>query len=468
MRIPLSLSTKILSLALLNLLLLGATMIGLAGVQLQNMSTLLLAPTRDRILADARLLALDLASTPREARDQLLADRSRARGVTFFLLNNQGEAVAGPHTRMPPVVHARITQSAFSESFFVTTRNPTRYWVGVRTPIGSPGSKDALPGVLVMMSTSLFGNPYFLDFTLIGLILLLVVLVSGACWIPLIRGVRRSVSQMTFAAQRIADGNFDVHVAADRDDELGQLGGAINQMGKRLSGFVVGQKRFLGDIAHELCSPIARLQAALGVLELSRGESAGEPTPAAEHLAAEHFKDLRDEVEHMSALVAELLLFSKAGMQPRNVNRREVCVEETVQRAVARESSAGTSVRINVSKDLVVLADPEYLFRALSNLLRNSIRYAGAAGPIHVSAETEQDEVLITVSDLGPGLPEEAFEQIFEPFHRLEPERGRDTGGAGLGLAIVKSCIEACRGTVKCFNVQPHGLAVEIRLARAL
>jgi len=465
MKIPLSLSTKILSLALLNLLLLGATLIGLAGVQLQNMSTLLLAPTRDRILADARLLALDLASTPKDARDQLLADRSRARGVTFYLFTSGAELVAGPRLMLPPVVHARVTGGGLSESFFVTTRNPTRYWVGVRTPIGNPGSRDALPGVLIMTSTSLFGNPYFLDFTLIGLILLLVVLVSGACWIPLIRGVRRSVSQMTFAAQRIADGNFDVHVSADRDDELGRLGGAINQMGTRLSGFVVGQKRFLGDIAHELCSPIARLQAALGVLELSGEDSPAEASQAAA-LPAEHLKDLRDEVEHMSALVSELLLFSKAGMQPRNVDRTEVCLEETVQRAVARESSAGTLVNVSVSKDLVVLADPEYLFRALSNLLRNSIRYAGAAGPIQVSAESEQDEVLITVSDLGPGLPEEAFEQVFEPFHRLEPERGRDTGGAGLGLAIVKSCIEACRGTVKCFNVQPHGLAVEIRLAR--
>lgn len=114
MKIPLSLSTKILSLALLNLLLLGATLIGLAGVQLQNMSTLLLAPTRDRILADARLLALDLASTPKDARDQLLADRSRARGVTFYLFTSGAELVAGPRLMLPPVVHARVTGGGLS------------------------------------------------------------------------------------------------------------------------------------------------------------------------------------------------------------------------------------------------------------------------------------------------------------------------------------------------------------------
>ena len=456
MRIPVSLSTKILSLALLNLVLLGATLIGLAGVQLQNMSTILLAPTRDRILADARLLALDLSGTPRESRDRLLEQRSRTRGITFYLFDSKGERVAGPQSFVPPVVHGRIAQNAFNETFFVTTRNPTRYWVGVRTPIGSPGARDVLPGVLVLMSTSLFGSTYFLDLTLVGLILLLVVLVSGACWIPLIRGLKRSLSQMTYAAQRIADGNFDTQVAADRGDELGHLGSAINQMGTRHSGYVMGQKRFLGDIAHELCSPIARIQAVLGILELPGGET-----------RFENLQDLREEVEHMSALVAELLLFSKAGIQPAKVSRTTVRVEDAVQRAVARESTTAALVNIRVDTELKVLADPEYLFRALSNLIRNSIRYAGSSGPILVSAEPEQGNVLITVSDLGPGLPQDALEQIFEPFHRLEPERSRDTGGAGLGLAIVKSCIEACRGTVRCFNVQPHGLAVEIRLARA-
>jgi two-component system sensor histidine kinase CpxA len=456
MKLRISLSAKILSLALLNLLLLGATLVGLAGVQLQNLSSLLLAPTRDRVVADARLLALELMDTPPAGRDGLLEKHSRAAGVTFYLYDTHGAYVAGPAALLPPIVHGRVVQGTLNESFFVTTRGPTQYWMGVRVPIGSPGSGAGLPGVLVLMSNSLLGNAYFLDLSLVGLVLLIVVLISVACWLPLIRRLMRGLSQVTQAAGQIAEGRFDVQVPADRKDELGQLGAAVNQMASRLSGFVQGQKRFLGDIAHELCSPIARINFALGVLEQRTGD---------ENL--EHVKDVREEVEHMSALVAELLTFSKAGMQPTDVQRVPVGVAETARRAVARESHPGARIEIAVDDALRVLADPDYLFRSFSNLIRNSIRYAGDYGPIQITANSEHDGVVITVSDHGPGLPEEALEEVFTPFHRPELARTRETGGAGLGLAIVKSCVEACRGTVRARNCQPHGLAVDIRLAAA-
>jgi two-component system sensor histidine kinase CpxA len=456
MKFRFSLSTKILSLALLNLFLLGATLVGLAGVQLQNLSSLLLAPTRDRVLADARLLALELMSTPQDERDVLLARHTQAAGVTFYLYDTHGLLVSGPSALLPPIVHARVVQGALNESFFVTTRGPTRYWMGVRIPIGSPDGRDPLPGVLVLMSNSLLGNAYFLDLTLVGLVLLVVVLISVACWVPLLRRLTRGLSQVTHAAGQIAEGRFDVHVAADRGDEIGKLGAAVNQMAGRLSGFVQGQKRFLGDIAHELCSPIARINFALGILE---------QRTAAENL--DHVQDVREEVEHMSALVAELLTFSKAGMQPADVQRIPVRVAETARRAAARESTPDAAIEIAIDDTLQVLADPDYLFRSLSNLIRNSLRYAAGSGPIQISARPEDHGIVITVADNGPGLPEEALEEVFAPFHRPEFARTRETGGAGLGLAIVKSCVEACRGTVCCRNRQPRGLAVDIRLAAA-
>ncbi len=451
-----SLSAKILLLALLNLLLLGATLIGLAGVQLQNLSSLLLAPTRDRVLADARLLALELMDTQPRDRDTLLKKHTGAAGVTFYLYDSQGVRVAGPSLLLPPIVHARVISGSLNESFFVTTRNPTMYWMGVRIPISSPAGGDPVRGVLVLRSDSLLGNAYFLDLTLVGFVLLVVILISVACWVPLIRRLTRSISQVTHAAEQIAEGRFDVQVAADRKDELGQLGAAVNQMAAQLSGFVQGQKRFLGAIAHELCSPIARINFAVGALEQRTGVE-----------NREYVQDVREEVEHMSALVAELLTFSKAGMQTAEVQWIPVAVAEIARRAVSRESAPGVTVEIAVEENLQVMADPDYLFRSLSNLIRNSVRYAGESGPIQISAQGEEGDVVITVADSGPGLPEEALEEVFAPFHRPELARTRETGGAGLGLAIVKSCIEACKGTVRCRNRQPQGLMVEIRLAAA-
>jgi signal transduction histidine kinase len=162
-----------------------------------------------------------------------------------------------------------------------------------------------------------------------------------------------------------------------------------------------------------------------------------------------------------------LLSFSKAGMQIAETDIVPVDVSNLVDRVLERESTLGADFRTSVTKDVAVLANPDYLFRAISNLVRNAIRYAGTAGPISISAHREGPDTLITVSDSGPGLPENALEEVFAPFYRLEPSRGRDTGGAGLGLAIVKACVEASKGSVRAHNRQPSGLAVEIRLRTA-
>jgi two-component system sensor histidine kinase CpxA len=115
----------------------------------------------------------------------------------------------------------------------------------------------------------------------------------------------------------------------------------------------------------------------------------------------------------------------------------------------------------------MVMADPELLVRALSNLLRNAIRYGAEAGPIEIHAERREDSVLITIADSGPGVPEAELEKIFDAFYRVDASRNRQTGGSGLGLAIVRTCVESCNGSVAAENRAPHGLAVQVRLGAA-
>ena len=112
------------------------------------------------------------------------------------------------------------------------------------------------------------------------------------------------------------------------------------------------------------------------------------------------------------------------------------------------------------------MANEGLLLRAIANVLRNAIRYAGEAGPITVSAERDGSQVAITIADRGPGLPDEELEQVFTPFYRPDTARTRETGGSGLGLAIVRTCVEACGGTVTCRNGRP-GLEVVMRLGAA-
>ena len=277
-------------------------------------------------------------------------------------------------------------------------------------------------------------------------------LLSVLFWFPFVRGITRSISQLTQATEQIAEGRFDVRVSPRRQDELGSLALSVNRMAERLAGFVTGQKRFLGDIAHELCAPLARLQMVIGILE-QRAD------PASRSVVA----DAGDEVKEMSGLVNELLSFSKAGMKPQDVRCESVALAALAARVVERENGAGR-VKVAVEEGLSAMAEPELLSRALANLVRNALRYAGDSGPITLSAERQGGEICLRVADSGPGVPEASLARIFDPFYRVEASRSRETGGVGLGLAIVKTCIEACRGRVIARNRKPSGLEVDLIL----
>jgi len=165
-------------------------------------------------------------------------------------------------------------------------------------------------------------------------------------------------------------------------------------------------------------------------------------------------------------LVNELLVFSRAEMKSNTVELEEIDLLPVVQTAVKREITPGAEIITKVDPGIRVVASSELLTRALANLARNAVKYAGNAGPIYVSAEIRRDVVQIEVRDNGPGVPEDLIDRLFEPFFRPEPSRDRASGGVGLGLAIVKTCVDACKGTVSAANLEPNGFAVTITLPR--
>jgi two-component system, OmpR family, sensor histidine kinase CpxA len=387
---------------------------------------------------DGMQLAGDALTVPPEVREQL--GRRRAAGP-----GPPDEENPGPPPGPPRPPHR-----------FIHTGDPALYWVIKRLFVRQPDQPRPAPLILVAVSESFTGGGLFFDLTpWLGLGAGAVVL-SVLLWFPLVRDLNRAIAQLTAAANRIAEGRFDVRVDQRRRDELGALGQAINQMAARLHDLVSGQKRFLGDVAHELCSPLAKLRVSLGILDQQAGEDQKPYVAGAEEEAA-----------HMAGLVNELLSFSKASLTASNIQLRPVPLLETVEKAVRREAAPPARVELTIAPDLQVLAEPELLARALSNLLRNAVRYAGQAGPIALSAQRDGKNVLITVADQGPGVPDGELARIFDPFYRVDPSRDRTTGGAGLGLAIVKTCIESCGGTVTGRNRQPSGLVVTMALADA-
>jgi two-component system sensor histidine kinase CpxA len=169
----------------------------------------------------------------------------------------------------------------------------------------------------------------------------------------------------------------------------------------------------------------------------------------------------------MSGLVNELLQFSKAALASPEVACEPITIADLAERVIEREAGPDSQVRLTAGGELKVLAQPDGIFRAACNLVRNSLRYAGSHGPISISAKADGEHVLLSVIDQGPGLPPDALDRVFTPFYRLDDSRSRESGGVGLGLAMVKSLVESSGGTVSCRNLEPKGLEVTIRLPRA-
>jgi two-component system, OmpR family, sensor histidine kinase CpxA len=447
----------------------------------------------ERLRPIEQLIMSELVAASPSEWDDILKRFSAAYGVKFVLFRNSGEQAAGESTKLPGVVSTELAGPRRDGPPDLAPDDPMRndfgpppddrpdggqrarrpmpripggqvgmffihvdgkYWAGLRTHMERPDMPPR-PMTLIAISNTLSAGGLFVDFRPWIIAGIVVIIVSGLFWFPLIRSVTRSVSKMTAATQSIASGNFDARVADQRRDELGRLGEAINSMAIRLKGLVTGQKRFLGDTAHELCTPIARIQLQLGILE----ESA-HPTDK------QRIEELREEVQQMSALVNELLQFSKASLEPAAVKLQPVRVRTAAEQAARRESDADSQVRVEVPDEIGVLAEPELLARAIGNLVRNAIRYAGSCGPITISAERSDDLVNIYIRDCGPGVPDESVPQLFDPFYRPEVARDRESGGVGLGLAIVKTCVESCHGIVSCRNLKP-GFEVTIELQAA-
>jgi len=333
------------------------------------------------------------------------------------------------------------------------TREPTRYWAGVRIRLSPDSHRPGSPAVLLAVSNSVTGNGFFFDPLPWICVAAAVILISVLFWIPMVRNITRPLSRMTLATEEIAEGHFDVTIHEPRADEIGRLARAVNHMTARLSAFVKGQKRFFGDVAHELGSPIARIQFGLGALE-----------QRVEEKNRRRVMEVMEDVDHLSKLVGELLAFSRADMRSKTVELESINLLSVVQTAVKREITPPVKIITEIDPEIRVMASSELLTRALANLIRNAVKYAGATGPIVVSALKRKDVVEIAVQDEGKGVPENLLDQLFDPFFRPEPSRDRDSGGVGLGLAIVKTCVEACNGTVSAANRQSGGFKVTIIL----
>ncbi len=295
-----------------------------------------------------------------------------------------------------------------------------------------------------------------LSLTPVALALLLFALAVTAplCW-ALTRHVAGPVALLRQTTQALSAGNLAARTPAKvaaRHDEIGLLARDFNAMAERLNALVGMREQLLHSIAHELRSPLARLQLAL---ELARNK---------DERQAVQLDRIERECERLDALVGNTLRLARMGALPAPAEVRDLAGIVAAVAQDARYEAAGRGVRVDCDAPgpLPVRADACSLSSAIENVLRNAVRYSPDEGTVHVRLRPAGGLACLEIRDEGPGVPESELPALFEPFYRSAS--AKPGTGTGLGLSIAQAAVAAHRGRIHARNAAPHGLAVSIEL----
>lgn len=287
----------------------------------------------------------------------------------------------------------------------------------------------------------------------------------------------RPLHALTHAARRMADGDLSARVDVTGRDEIAGLAAAFNAMAERRGQLEDLRKAMVGDIAHELRTPLSNIRGWLEAVEdgVATADRALTGSLLEEALLLQH---LIDDLKDLAAADAgELALY-----------REPVDVEDllaqvaTAHGARARASGVALALAVEPSRDASsgnmssgsapdgsvagaeLFADPVRLRQAVGNLVANAVRHTPAGGTVTLRARTDADAVLIEVADTGSGIAEADLPLVFERFWRAEKSRSRRTGGSGLGLAIVRKLAEVHDGSVRVASTPGRGSVFTVRL----
>jgi two-component system sensor histidine kinase CpxA len=266
---------------------------------------------------------------------------------------------------------------------------------------------------------------------------------------------------VSLEARELASGDLQTRVGpalGSRRDELAELGRDFDAMAARIEALVTAQQRLLGDISHELRSPLARLGVALDLARRRGGRDIGDLLGRIEL-----------ESERLDELIGELLELNR--LESGDEIAREpidlaALVEEIAADADFEAQADDRSVRVVSTEACEVAGDRNLLRRAIENVARNAVRYTPEETTVEVALGCDERDAVVRVRDFGPGVSDEELPNLFRPFYRVAGARERDTGGAGLGLAITERAVAIHGGSVAASNASGGGLTVEIRLPR--
>lgn len=239
------------------------------------------------------------------------------------------------------------------------------------------------------------------------------------------------------------------HVVEYRRDELADLARHFDTMATRLESLMQGQRRLMHHVSHELRSPLARMQIAIGLAK---------QTPEKVETSLDR---IQVESERMNGLIGELLWLSKLESGAMVVKKETVelshLLQSMVEDATFEAQERGIKITQYIEANLTMQGDANLLYSAIENVVRNAIKYTfdHSTVTLKLFQNSAQDRLVLTVADEGVGVSETELEAIFQPFMRSSNSHAKD--GYGVGLAIAKQIVEAHGGRLTAKNLYPRG-----------
>jgi signal transduction histidine kinase len=261
------------------------------------------------------------------------------------------------------------------------------------------------------------------------------------------------------ASRRIAAGDYSERLEVVWSDELGELARSFNRMAEALDDTEKRRMELIGDVAHELRTPLASIRSLMEAL-----------TDGVLPSDAETFLDVQRETARLQRLTDELAELSRVEGGAMELRRVPAQPAALCRGAAAQLDSQFAAMNITLRLDLEepspeVSMDPERILQALINLLGNALQYTDSGGTVALTCHRNRSELHFSVSDTGIGIPAEDLPRIFDRFYRVDKSRSRVRGGSGIGLTIAKHIVRAHGGTMHATSVGPgHGSTFSFRL----
>ena len=323
----------------------------------------------------------------------------------------------------------RLTESAIAGRNQLTVFAPSQLREGELLVVGPVALFDRLPVGLMIMTS----------------VIALLLITLGAYGV--IHLFERRLAGLTKTVLKLQSGDLSARMTLDGEDEISRLGDTVNQMAGHIQRLLDVQRELTQAVSHELRTPLARLR--FGMEMLAESEDIDDRYA--------QLDKLDEDVSQLNTLIDEILTYASLEQGTPQLDFEVVDIDELLAR-IERETKAlnkPAKLRVEVEPGLFVDAVPRYLHRVIQNLVGNALRYAN--NEVLLRFEVRQGTAFLTVEDDGPGIPEEDWKRVFEPFTRLDDSRTRSTGGYGLGLSIVNRIAYWFGGSIRVGRSVPLG-----------